>query len=39
MVDKVTTIPRAKLDQRIGAVSDTTMLALSRALVVFIGVA
>ena len=39
MVDKLTTMPRSKLGQRIGAVSDTDMLALSRALVVFLGLA
>ena len=39
MVDKLTTMPRSKLDQHIGEVSDTDMLALSRALVVFLGLA
>lgn len=39
MVDKVTTMPRAKLGDRIGEVSDTDMLTLSRALVVFLGLA
>ncbi len=39
MIDKLTTMPRSKLDQHIGAVSDTDMLALSRALVVFLGLA
>lgn len=39
MVDKVTTMPRSKLDAHIGDVSDTAMLALSRALVVFLGLA
>lgn len=39
MVDKLTTVPRAKLGQRIGKASDTDMLALSRALVVFLGLA
>jgi mRNA interferase MazF len=37
MVDKVTTMPRAKLRLRIGHVPDTDMLALSRALIVFLG--
>lgn len=37
MVDKVTTTPRATLGDHIGAASDTTMLALSRALVAFLG--
>lgn len=39
MVDKVTTMPRPKLSEYVGAVSDTSMLALSRALVVFLGIA
>ncbi len=39
MVGKLTTMPRSKLGERIGAVSDTDMLALSRALVVFLGLA
>lgn len=39
MVDKITTMPRSKLGERIGAASDTDMLALSRALVVLLGVA
>lgn len=39
MVDKLTTVPRAKLGQRIGKASDTDMLALSRALVVLLGLA
>ncbi|MDQ3094486.1 MAG: type II toxin-antitoxin system PemK/MazF family toxin [Actinomycetota bacterium] len=39
MVDKLTTMPRSRLGQHIGEVSDTDMLALSRALVVFFGLA
>ena len=39
MVDKLTTMPRSKLGQHLGEVSDTDMLALSRALVVFFGLA
>ncbi len=39
MVDKLTTMPRRKLGEQIGVVSDTDMLALSRALVVFLGLA
>lgn len=39
MIDKLTTLPRSKLGERIGAVSDNDMLALSRALVVFLGLA
>ena len=39
MLDKVTTMPRSKLGERIGKVSDAEMLTLSRGLVVFLGLA
>ncbi len=39
MVDKVTTMPRAKLGERIGRLSDTDMVALSRSLFVVLGLA
>lgn len=39
MIDKLTTMPRSKLGEQIGKVSDTDLLALSRALVVFLGLA
>lgn len=39
MVDKLTTMPRSKLGERIGQVRDTDMVALARALVVFLGLA
>ena len=39
MIDKITTIPRSKLGERIGRVSDDDMIRLSRALVVFLGLA
>ncbi len=39
MLDEVTTMPRSKLGERIGKVSDADMLALSRGLVVFLGLA
>ena len=39
MVDKVTTMPKAKLGQRIGRLSDTDMVALSRNIFVFLGLA
>jgi len=38
MVDKLTTMPRAKLDQHLGTVPEATMLALSRSLIVFLGI-
>ena len=39
MVDKLTTVPRSKLDQRIGQLSDEDMVRLMRAVVVFLGLA
>jgi len=39
MVDKVTTISRSKLGERIGQLSDDDTIRLSRALVVFLGLA
>jgi mRNA interferase MazF len=39
MVDKVTTMPKAKLGERIGRLSDTDLVALSRSLFVFLGLA
>ncbi|MGK2886445.1 MAG: type II toxin-antitoxin system PemK/MazF family toxin [Rhodococcus sp. (in: high G+C Gram-positive bacteria)] len=38
MVDKVTSIPRSKLGERVGLLSDDDMIRLSR-LVVFLGLA
>jgi mRNA interferase MazF len=37
MLDKLTTMPRSELGQRIGKLSDADMVALSRGLVVFLG--
>ncbi len=39
MVDKVTTIARSKLGEQIGQLNDDDMIRLSRALVVFLGLA
>ena len=39
MVDKLTTVPRSKLDQRVGQLSDEDMVRLMRAVVVFLGFA
>lgn len=39
MVDKVTTMPRARLGEYVGRVSDDDMAELSRALIVFLGFA
>lgn len=39
MVDKITTVPRSKLGEKIGRLSDDDMIRLSRAVVVFLGLA
>jgi mRNA interferase MazF len=39
MVDKITTIPRSKLGERSGRLSDEQMVALGRAVLVFLGLA
>lgn len=39
MVDKVTTVPRSKLGERIGRLSDEQMIALDRSMLVFLGLA
>lgn len=39
MVDKVTTVPRSRLGQRIGQLSDADLLRLNRSLLVFLGLA
>ncbi len=39
MVDKLTTIPRSSLGERIGRLRDDELLRLNRSLVVFLGLA
>ena len=39
MLDKVTTLPRSNLRARIGLVSDADTVALTRGLMVFLGLA
>lgn len=39
MVDKITTIPRSKLGEHIGRLSDDDMVRLGRAILVFFGLA
>ncbi len=39
MVDKVTTVPRSKLGQQVGRLSDEDTVRLGRALLVFLGLA
>ena len=39
MVDKITTVPRARLGQRMGRLADDDMVRLGRAMAVFLGLA
>ena len=39
MVDKITTVPRSKLGERIGRLSDDDMARLARSVVVILGLA
>jgi mRNA interferase MazF len=39
MVDRITTVPRSKLGERIGRLSDDDMTRLARSIVVFLGLA
>jgi mRNA interferase MazF len=39
LVDKITTIPQAKLGNRIGTLADADMARLNRAMRVFLGLA
>lgn len=39
MVDKLTTVPRSKLGERVGRLSDEDMIRLGRAILVFLGLA
>jgi len=39
IVDKVTTMPKAKLGRRVGRLADDDMVRLNRALMIFLGLA
>ncbi len=39
MVDKVTTVPRFSLGERLGKLRDEELVALNRSLIVFLGLA
>ena len=39
MVDRVTTVPKARLGKRIGRLSDSDMVRVNRALLIFLGLA
>ena len=39
MVDKITTVPKARIGERLGRLADEDVVRLNRALVVFLGLA
>jgi mRNA interferase MazF len=39
MVDKITTVPRERLGQRIGSLADDDVVRANRAILVFLGLA
>lgn len=39
MIDKITTVPKARLVERIGKLNDEDVVRLNRALTVFLGLA
>ena len=39
MVDKITTIPKSKLRNRIGKLADSDIVRLNREMTVFLGLA
>jgi len=39
MVDKITTVPKAKIGTRIGRLADEDIVRLYRAVLVFLGIA
>lgn len=39
MVDKITTVPRAKVGTRVGRLADDDLVRLNRAVLVFLGIA
>ena len=39
MVDKLTTVPKARLHRRLGRLGDKDMVRLNRAILVFLGLA
>ncbi len=39
MVDKIATVPRATLGERVGRLSDEDMTRLGRSIAVFVGLA
>ena len=39
MVDKITTVPKAKVGARVGKLDDEDILRLNKAVLVFLGLA
>lgn len=38
-IDKITTVPKAKLGERLGSLDDEDVVRLNRAVLVFLGLA
>jgi mRNA interferase MazF len=38
MVDKITTVPKAKIGTRLGRLADDDLIRLNRAIIVFLGI-
>jgi mRNA interferase MazF len=38
MVDKITTVPKAKIGMRLGRLADDDLVRLNRAIIVFLGI-
>ena len=39
MVDKITTVPKSKIGERVGRLDDADIVRLNRAVLVFLGLA
>jgi mRNA interferase MazF len=39
MVDKITTVPKARIGVRVGRLADEDLVRLNRAVLVFLGIA
>ena len=39
MIDKLTTVPRSRLGERLGTIDDGVLVQVARAVVVFLGIA
>ena len=39
MIDKLTTVPRSRMGERLGSIDDAVLVQVARAVVVFLGIA